>query len=80
MEFKNISGVSIRKIRRARGLRQIDISAALDVDFQIKIDPSDIGEIERGVRGVKDFELCGISQILGVPVTDLLDQSLLTKA
>ena len=33
------------------------LSAALDVDYSIKIDGSNIAELERNERGVKDYEL-----------------------
>lgn len=44
----------------------MDLAAALHVDFGINIDQSDISEIERGVRSVKDFELDAIARILRV--------------
>ena len=48
------------------GWDQNELAAALQVDFQIKLDQSDISEIERQVRGVKDFELDAISRLLEV--------------
>lgn len=45
---------------------QVELAAALVVDFNIKLDQSDISEIERGVRGVKDFELDAIAYVLNV--------------
>lgn len=48
------------------GWDQNELAAALQVDFQIKLDQSDISEIERQVRGVKDFELDAFSRLLGV--------------
>ncbi len=48
------------------GLDQSELAAALQVDFQIKLDQSDISEIERQVRGVKDFELDAFSRVLAV--------------
>lgn len=48
------------------GWDQNELAAALQVDFQIKLDQSDISEIERQVRGVKDFELDALSRLLGV--------------
>jgi hypothetical protein len=44
----------------------------MKVDFEIKIDRSDISEIERGVRGLKDYELFAIAKILGVSPVWLL--------
>lgn len=53
----NISGSRIKQAREKLGWGQSDLAAAIDVDFQIKLDQSDISEIERQKRGVKDFEL-----------------------
>lgn len=66
MEKANICGDKIKEARTERELSQVDISAALDVDYDIKLDRSDISEIERGVRGVKDFELLAFAKILNV--------------
>lgn len=62
----NISGKRIRHIRKGLNLKQVDVAAALNVDFGIEIDRSDISEIERGVRGVKDFELDAMARFFDV--------------
>ncbi len=62
----NISGTRIKQARERMGWDQIELAAALQVDFQIKLDQSDISEIERQKRGVKDFELDAVSRLLGV--------------
>lgn len=62
----NISGPRIRQAREKLGWDQTELAAALQVDFNIKLDQSDISEIERQKRGVKDFELDAISRLLGV--------------
>ena len=72
MTTANISGARIKKAREDAGMDQVELSAALSVDFSIKLDQSDISEIERGVRGVKDFELDAIAQVLDVSPTWLL--------
>lgn len=66
MRFANISGPRIKQARERMGWDQIELAAALQVDFQIKLDQSDISEIERQKRGVKDFELDAVSRLLGV--------------
>jgi transcriptional regulator with XRE-family HTH domain len=66
MTTANISGARIRKARENSGMDQVELSAALAVDFNVKLDQSDISEIERGVRGVKDYELDAISRVLDV--------------
>jgi transcriptional regulator with XRE-family HTH domain len=66
MRSANISGTRIKQARERMGWDQIELAAALQVDFQIKLDQSDISEIERQKRGVKDFELDAVSRLLGV--------------
>ncbi len=66
MKAANISGPRIKQARERMGWDQIELAAALEVDFQIKLDQSDISEIERQKRGVKDFELDAVSRLLGV--------------
>lgn len=66
MRASNISGQRIKQAREQMGWDQNELAAALQVDFQIKLDQSDISEIERQVRGVKDFELDAFSRLLGV--------------
>jgi transcriptional regulator with XRE-family HTH domain len=53
-------------MREKLQMGQVDLSAALEVDFQIKLTQSDISEIERGVRGIKDYELDAIARIFNI--------------
>lgn len=69
---KNISGAYIQVRRKAMKLAQVDLSEALKSDFNLIVEQSDISEIERGIRGVKDFELDAIAQILEIDPTQLL--------
>lgn len=66
MRAVNISGRRIKQARERMGWDQNELAAALQVDYQIKLDQSDISEIERQVRGLKDFELDAVSRLLGV--------------
>jgi transcriptional regulator with XRE-family HTH domain len=68
----NICGSRIKESREALKMAQAELAAAMKVDFQIKIDRSDISEIERGVRGLKDYELFAIAIILNVSPVWLL--------
>lgn len=68
----NISGQRIRIARERKGLGQVDLAAALSVDYGLEITQSDISEIERGVRGIRDFELDAIGKILETDPTWLL--------
>jgi len=64
--MKNISGLRIKERRQELGLGQVDLAAALTVDFGIALDQSDISEMERRMRGIKDIELDAIAKILDV--------------
>ena len=66
MTTVNISGRRIKQARERMGWDQNELAAALQVDYQIKLDQSDISEIERQVRGLKDFELDAVSRLLQV--------------
>lgn len=68
----NICGNRIKKLREDRGWGQVDLSAALNVDHSVKIEQSDISEIERQIRGVKDFELKAFAAVFGVSADWLL--------
>ena len=63
---QNISGIRIRQVRLQHGLDQIELAAALNVDYGVKLEQSDISEIERQVRCVKDYELDAISRVLDI--------------
>lgn len=67
-----MSGPRIKQARKRLGLDQSELAAALDVDFQIKLTQSDISEIERQQRSVKDFELDAFAHLLGVTLEWLL--------
>lgn len=73
---KNISGQRIREQRITRRWDQVELAAALHVEHEINIEQSDISEIERGVRGVKDYELKAFAKVLGVSADWLLGDSL----
>ncbi len=71
-ERQNISGKRIREARLQHGLGQVDLAAALNVDYGVKLEQSDISEIERQVRSVKDYELDAISKVLDIDPVWLL--------
>lgn len=72
MKPVNITGLRIRQAREQLGWDQTDLAAALSVDFELNLNQSDISEIERQKRGVKDFELNAIALLLKVSPTWLL--------
>ncbi len=65
-EKQNISGARIRQVRLQNNLGQVELAAALNVDYGIKLEQSDISEIERQVRSLKDYELNAISKVLDI--------------
>ena len=69
----NICGKNVKELRKEKGLDQVELAAALSVDHNIKMEQSDISEIERGVRGVRDYELVALADIFGVSVKALLE-------
>jgi transcriptional regulator with XRE-family HTH domain len=70
---KNISGKKIKKFREDMGWGQVELSAAVNVDHGLNLEQSDISEIERGDRGVRDFELQAFASVFGVNADSLLE-------
>lgn len=68
----NISGPRIKKERLRRQWDQADLAAILSEDYGLKLERSDISEIERQVRGVKDFELDAFAHALDIDPVLLL--------
>ncbi|MBL4853617.1 MAG: helix-turn-helix transcriptional regulator [Robiginitomaculum sp.] len=68
----NICGFNIRELRKKLGMAQVDLAEALNVDFGYAFDQSDISEIERKFRGVKDHELKALASVLETTSDNLL--------
>ena len=64
MSEANICGRRVKIAREKHGWQQVDLAAALNLDFSLRLDQSDISEIERGVRSIKDFELDALALAL----------------
>ena len=69
MDRKNVVGWNIRKIRIQKGLTVHDLASALPPSAILS--SGEIAEIELGTRKVFDFEIQAISEILGVPISEL---------
>ncbi len=69
---RNISGDTIKKLRKARKLSQQDLAARLQV-AGISIERDSISRIENGSRFISDFELKAMAQILETTVNYLVD-------
>jgi len=68
MQKANICGLRVRSARESKGLDQTELSEILKSDYKLNLHQSDISEIERQVRGVRDFEIDLIAKALGVQV------------
>ena len=68
----NICGSNIKRLRTKLGMAQIELAEALNVDFGYSFDQSDISEIERHYRGVKDHELKALAAVLDIATDNLL--------
>lgn len=68
----NISGENIKKAREDSGMTQLQLAAAMEVDYNIKISRSNISEIEKNKRRVPDYELKAIAEILNVDIKKLV--------
>ena len=62
----DVQSLRIRQVRLQHGLDQVELSAALNVEHGVKLEQSDISEIERQVRSLKDYELDAISKVLDI--------------
>lgn len=60
-------GERLRIARQRKNMRQIDLSTALE-EYNIEINQSAIGKIERGQRNLNVQELAAIAEILEVSV------------
>lgn len=68
----NLCGVHLRQIRKSLNWNLEDVQAALDLDYGILIDRSNLGRIENGERTVSDIELIVLAHLLGVSIEKLL--------
>ena len=68
----NVVGKNIEKMRKAKGIKQIDFIAQMQT-LGCDINPSSYSKLEGQFRSAIDIELYVISKILGVPMEDLFD-------
>lgn len=69
----NICGGNVKAARKKLGMAQEDLAAALNVDHGYSFKQSDISEIERQFRGVKDHELKALANVLETTTDSLLN-------
>ena len=71
MESKNITGRNIRQIRIAKGMTVHQLASALPTSAILS--SGEVAEIEVGTRKAFDYEIQGIAQALGVPLSKLFN-------
>jgi len=64
---KNICGERLRIARLRKKMQQIDVTVTLE-DYDITLNQTAIGKIERGERNIFDFELLAFLKFLEVAV------------
>ncbi len=72
MKARNLCGKRVKLARIEKDMKQVDLSAALSVDYDIEISQKAISRLERGVRPVNDMELVALAKLLGVTTTWLI--------
>ena len=67
---KNICGANIERVRKEKGLKQLEVVAQLQV-AGVDINPSSYSKLEGQQRLASDIEVQAIARILDVPIEDL---------
>ena len=69
----NITGKTIKKIRKMLGITQEDLCARMQV-LEYQISRSDISKLENGKKFITDFEVYGFANALKVSILDLFSE------
>lgn len=69
---KNLCGLQLKKLRTERHQSIEEVAAALDVDYGIPLDRTNLGRIESGERAVYDMELLAFAHLFNVSIEYLL--------
>ena len=64
---KNICGANIERVRKEKGLKQLEVVAQLQV-AGVDINPSSYSKLEGQRRLASDIEVQAIARILDVPI------------
>lgn len=70
---ENMIGAHVERLRRARGIKQKDFIAQLQV-AGVDINPTSYSKLEGQTRMASDREVYAIAQILGVPLEALFNR------
>ena len=68
---KNISGAIVERLRKERGMKQLDLVTKMQV-LGVDIDPSSLSKLEGQQRMTTDYELRAIAHIFSVSMNDLV--------
>ena len=68
---KNLLGIKMREIRKARGISQRQVADDL-AELGLVVDKNAVQRMESGQRFITDIELITISKCLDIPVSGLL--------
>lgn len=68
---KNLLGIKMREIRKARGISQRQVADDL-AEMGLVVDKNAIQRMESGQRFITDIELITISNYLDIPVNELI--------
>ena len=71
---KNICGANIERIRKEQGMKQTTLIAKMQL-AGVDINPSSLSKLEGQIRIASDIELKIISQILAVPMEELVRET-----
>ena len=69
---KNICGAKIEQLRKARGMKQIDLVTQMQV-LGVDINPSSLSKLEGQVRAATDIELKAIAEIFKISIDELVN-------
>lgn len=68
---RNIVGARIEAKRKELGIKQIDLLTQLQIKG-VELTASGLSKLEGQLRGVYDYELVAISEVLGVSIDSLV--------
>lgn len=69
---KNLLGVKMREVRRARGISQRQVADDL-AELGLIVDKNAVQRMESGQRFITDIELLTIAKYLEIPVNELME-------
>ena len=71
---KNICGANIERLRKMRGMKQLELVAQMQL-MGVDINPSSLSKLEGQRRVATDRELQAVAKIFGVPMEKLTEEN-----